>query len=272
MALLRYCGGKYYQTDVIVPHLKIKPGGVYCEPFVGGGHVAVALVEQEARFRSRLPARFQPEPIQIVLNDIDDGVTAFWSLIAESSEDEYEAFRAQCEEVVITKEYYDNLQDSNPSDRLGKAFRFFILNRTSRIETNGQRKLGRILERWTPDRLLWEMDDVRAALIGRTTVLNKDFPEVLRIAGEDWVLYCDPPYYEQGNTLYTEFQFTPEQHVQLRDMLRETPANWVLSYDMHPRIAELYDFADIHTREVQYSMKKRKGVEAIILPKKKNYK
>ena len=60
-----------------------------------------------------------------------------------------------------------------------------------------------------------------------------------------------------------------EKHIELRDMLRVTPADWVLSYDKHTRIAELYDFADVQPLEVQYSMHARKATEALIFPRKK---
>lgn len=227
----------------------------------------LAVAEREREYRkNRLCTN--PALMQIVLNDLDPGVAAFWSLVAESDDEEYASFRAQCEKVEITNDYFDYLKAFIPTTRLEQAFRFFILNRTCRIESNGKRKLGNILSRWTPDRLLCEMDDARALLRGRTTVYCKDYVEVLALADENWTLYLDPPYVKQGNALYTEFQFTDAQHIQLRDTLAATPARWVLSYDMHPLIEELYAEFTIHTREVHYDMKKRKGIEAIILPNK----
>lgn len=115
------------------------------------------------------------------------------------------------------------------------------------------------------------MDAARRTLKGRTVVYNMDAMKLIADAEADWAFYCDPPYYKMGNGIYTKFQMTPEQHIDLRDKLRATPADWVLSYDGHSYIEEIYkDFADVQPLEVQYSMSPEKelATEWIITPKR----
>jgi DNA adenine methylase len=53
-------------------------------------------------------------------------------------------------------------------------------------------------------------------------------------------LYLDPPYYDQGGKLY-QHAFGEQQHIEMRDLLRDTQHKWVLSYDDCPEVMALYD-------------------------------
>jgi DNA adenine methylase len=277
MSLLRYCGGKSKQTKYIVPRIVVPPGGVFCEPFVGGGSVTLAIAEREMKIRKRSynPSR----PMQIVINDLDPGVSAFWGIIAGN---DWQAFGDLVTRVVAVEpsvNLFKFMRNLDPPNQIERAFKFFYLNRTCFAPSGGKRPLGgweqgddgAIADRWNDEAIVEQMYAAREALLGRTTVLNLDFAEVISEATVNWTLYVDPPYYRAGDELYTEFTMADEKHVQLRDMLRDTPADWVLSYDRHTRIAELYteDFSTASPLQVQYSISKRKATEAIIVPKKK---
>lgn len=60
--------------------------------------------------------------------------------------------------------------------------------------------------------------------------------------------FIDPPYYKQGSRLY-QHSFNDKDHVHLSDQLRDINYHhknlWMLAYDNHPRILELYDWATI---------------------------
>jgi len=104
------------------------------------------------------------------------------------------------------------------------------------------------------------------ALVDRTEVHNMDFAEVIALAQPNWALYCDPPYFEIGDTLYN-ISWTEDDHIRLRNALLFNPARWVLSYGDHPRIHDLYQHADIAVLEAHHGMKKRKSNELIITPR-----
>jgi DNA adenine methylase len=276
MSLLRYCGGKVKQAKNIVPHIKVQAGGVFCEPFVGGGSVALAVAEREMKIRKR---SYNPgAPLRIVLNDRNPGVAAFWSIISGEDWASYRAFVTRVIDAEPSVTLFKSLKASQPTTQGDLAYKFFLLNRMCFMPSNGKRPLGGwtqprggIDDRCNMESLIDQMHAAREILIGRTSVFALDFSKVIAAAESDWTLYLDPPYYAAGSELYTEFTMEDEKHIELRDMLRETPADWVLSYDKHTRIAELYteDFADVHPLEVQYSMHARKATEALIFPRKK---
>ena len=51
-------------------------------------------------------------------------------------------------------------------------------------------------------------------------------------------MFLDPQYYEAGNQLY-KFKWTDADHIRLHDALAGK-SNWVMSYDDHPFIRDLY--------------------------------
>ena len=51
--------------------------------------------------------------------------------------------------------------------------------------------------------------------------------------------YLDPPYYAAGPQLY-QFAFTHDDHIRLARLLRRESRPWLLSYDDHPVIYDLY--------------------------------
>jgi DNA adenine methylase len=271
MSIIRYGGGKVFQAKSILPHLRVQRGGVFCEPFVGGASVALAIAQKDYRrtLRNIRTRAVDAPPLQIILNDKDQGPAAFWGMIAESSDEEFKTFRQRIAESVPTEELFKELGQVQYIDRPDIAYQFFMRNRMCRVESHGKRRLTAIKSRCNLVNLLPQIDDARRVLRGRTTVYNLDFAEIIAMAQEDWTLYLDPPYYHAGNGIYVDFQMKEHKHVQLRDMLRTTPADWVLSYDLHPRIAELYDgFTLTHFLEVRYSMSKRRDKEAVIIPQR----
>jgi DNA adenine methylase len=91
-------------------------------------------------------------------------------------------------------------------------------------------------------------------------------------APQECFIYLDPPYYEKGAQLY-KHNMSPEDHEDLATRLQACKAQWLLSYDDHPRIRELYDWAQIEPVFVKYSNavcktdKRPKNQEIVIRPK-----
>ena len=80
---------------------------------------------------------------------------------------------------------------------------------------------------------------------------NKSFEDLIRRHdSEKTLFYCDPPYYETEKYYDTgEFVFDKAQHEKLRDMLKNIKGKFILSYNNHPFIAELYHGFHIETIE-----------------------
>ncbi len=247
MALLRYPGGKSKYTDFILPALyKLSGFSVYVEPFVGGGSIALAMAAKH------------PD-VKLVLNDFDQGLAAFWDLIANAPESDFQNFEHRILNTQPTVAMFEEMLDSNPLDRLDKAFRTFFLNRAS-YGGMGWRPLGgweqtskeKIDSRWGTARKIRELRQARRLLYGRTKVLNTDFASVIPLAHEKALMFLDPLYYDDAD------------HVRLRDALKHR-TNWVMSYDDHPRIRELYPTLAFHMAVKYSGGKQRKRTNELLL-------
>jgi DNA adenine methylase len=259
MALFRYPGGKVRYTDFILPALYKRSGfSIYVEPFVGGGSLALAMAE-------RYPN------VKLILNDLDADVSAFWDLVANAPDPEFQELADRIMSAVPTVPLFNEIKDSQPTDRLGKAFRAFFLNRAS-YGGLGNNPLGgkhqksdRIDSRWSAKNRVRDLHEARKLLAGRTKVLNEDFVSVIPLATGDSLMFLDPPYYKAGNQLY-KFKWTDMDHIRLRDSLMGK-SNWVMSYDDHPFIRDLYQVL-AYLMHVTYSLgKKRKLIELLLFPR-----
>jgi DNA adenine methylase len=167
--LLRYIGGKSKLIHKIAPFVKVPPTGVYCEPFVGGGSVGIAVASTTAYRQA-----------QVVLNDFDPEVANFWSQVINPNKVEVTALIDRIKECLPTLALYDEIKASSPTDPIGRAFRFLFLNRASHIASHGKRPLGGrkqanpdsdIASRFKVDNVISEFLRARRIFLGRTTVL-----------------------------------------------------------------------------------------------------
>lgn len=261
MALFRYPGGKVRYTGFIIPTLYRYSGfAVYVEPFVGGGSVALAMAAQYPN-------------VKMILNDLDPGISAFWDLVANGPEPEFQSLIEQIRNAQPSVALFNGVKESQPSDRLGRAFRALFLNRTSYggmglrpLGGKNQASAGKIDSRWGAEKRVRELHEARGLLSGRTEVLNADFGSVIPLAGANALMFLDPPYYAAGNQLYN-FRWTDADHIRLRDALAGK-SNWVMSDDDHPFIRELYKVL-AYLMAVQYSLgrNRKKMSELLLFPR-----
>ena len=256
--MFRYPGGKVRYTGFILPTLYRYSGfSVYVEPFVGGGSVALAMATRHSG-------------VELIINDLDPGIAAFWDLIANANEPEFQSLLDRIQNTRPTVAMFNEMLESKPSDRPGRAFRTFFLNRTSfggmgwrPLGGKNQTSAGKIDSRWGGAKSVPEFDEARRLLHGRTQVLNADFTSVIPLANQKALMFLDPQYYEAGNLLYN-FKWTDDDHIRLRDALRGR-SNWVMSYDDHRFIRDLYATL-AYLMAVKYSVgKKRKEMNELLL-------
>lgn len=116
--------------------------------------------------------------------------------------------------------------------------------------------------RWAPKSTVRNLASL-APLAGRLTVRNGRAWEV---PGEWDCLYLDPPYVAEGPALY-QLSMTTAEHHALADWLHERD-RWVLSYDDHPLVRELYSWATISEFTASYTVgAKKEATELLITPK-----
>ncbi|MCA8124455.1 DNA adenine methylase [Burkholderia cepacia] len=242
---LRYPGGKArlaaYISGVIEENYL--NGCTFYEPFAGGASVSLELLR--LGFISNA-----------VLVERDPLVYAFWWCVFNRTEDLCSAVDACPVSMLTWHELQPTREIANPVDerysilQLGVAGLFF--NRTNFSGIIGAGPIGgedqnsryKIDCRFNKEKIIRQIRAV-ARFADRVRVYCDDAISFMRShveeisAGFSFV-YVDPPYYQQGPKLYRH-HYTDADHVELAEYLQLQGYPWLLSYDDHPRIRELYD-------------------------------
>ncbi|WP_273794458.1 DNA adenine methylase [Brucella intermedia] len=265
----RYPGGKAFLSAELATKLPSTDGEIhYAEPFCGGAGAALILL------KSGLVQHLH-------LNDADIRIYSAWKAMLHETERFVECIREfpvnldswhQSAELVRTN------KSSTYDFELG--FSTFFLNRTSRSgiiigagPIGGYTQSGKwkIDARYNRERLAKRVEWL-GAVRSSVNLTNEDALTFLqrsfgRLPAERTFLFVDPPYVKAGSRLYLN-AMNEAKHIALSDLLQNSPIrNWVLTYDDHPLIREIYQSKVISTLSVNYSLQnKRKEQEILIHP------
>lgn len=259
---LRYPGGKaplYPLLAQIISASSIKDA-TYAEPFAGGAGAALALlVTGSVR--------------QIVINDLDPSIFAFWYSLTNHNE----RFLLEIDRCQISvdewKRQKDIYRSASSDDLFELGFAVFYLNRTNRSGVLNAGPIGGMLQNGNykiDARFNKKTLRERIQLIGkysrRIVVLNRDgidlVDELCRIPNS--FVYADPPYYNKSSTLYLN-HFTDTHHAELADRLNDNAErNWLVTYDDVATIRTLYASRRQSTIEVGYSGYRRVKAQELI--------
>jgi len=77
-------------------------------------------------------------------------------------------------------------------------------------------------------------------------------------------VYIDPPYYLQGKKLYRH-SYTDQDHVALAAFIRAQGYPWLLSYDDHPRIRDLYSDNEMQPIYLDYKVKSNRTAQELVI-------
>lgn len=269
---LRYPGGKAKLTPIIEQFIALNCNTQprYVEPFAGGAGVALSLLVNGMAS-------------EIVLNDADFAVYCFWSIVFTQTD----RFLSDIEKIDISvKEWLNQqeiLKNQAHKDLYHIGFAFFYINRTSRSGlVTGSGPIGGYNQagKWKIDARFNRKElSERISLISkykeRVTLRNLDayvlLSEFMDSLTESF-FYIDPPYYEQGPSLYLNY-YDQSDHMKLAKYLLASNSHpWVATYDKHPYIRDLYTQAVVKEYQLEYSLHtRRKASELFIIPKHVDY-
>lgn len=264
---LRYPGGKnktYNYVKYLVVQNNIRS---YIEPFAGGSAVALRLL-------------INGDVEHIIINDYDRGIYSLWNTIINNHLELIDLIKEtpiNMEQWHLQKEI-QALKDT--IDELSLAFSTLFLNRTNRSgiikagviggkKQNGTYKMDcRFNKETIIDRI-----NLIASFSDRIIVCNDDAIDLIEdkiIHTNDSLTFFDPPYYEKGPELYTNF-YTHEDHVKLADTIKNKMRNqhWILTYDIAKEIEKLYKDYEKEKYYLNYSIATpTKGQEFIFFSNK----
>ncbi|MET7333333.1 DNA adenine methylase [Nonomuraea sp. NPDC005650] len=239
---LRYPGGKRQLVPFFVDLLKLNdksPLDLFVEPFTGGAAVSLHLLAAGLVER-------------VVLADLDPLVHAFWHQACFNTEQLVSDIQA----AEVTLQEWHRLRADPGKTLREKAYACLFLNRTSYsgilqgragpIGGQKQQSKYKIDCRFYKDEIVFRLRQIgelaasgRIAAVRRTDVhatvrwVEKSYSESSRL------YYFDPPFWDKGERLYRK-AFGQKEHERLAKLLTGLHTPWVLSYDYHQEIIDLY--------------------------------
>lgn len=259
---LRYPGGKncifpfvsniFYENQLI--------GVSYAEPYAGGAGLALRLL-------------FEGYVDHIHINDFDKSIYSFWISIINKPDE----FCKWIEEVEVSitnwNKYKDIQRNSESIDLFELAKSTFFLNRTNIsgiikggvIGGHDQKGKYKINARFNKQDLINRIQKI-SGIKDRISISNLDglsFINKLNRKKENIFIYLDPPYYQKGADLYMNF-YSKEDHEKLSKCVHKMHKKWMVSYDDHEFILNLYAEHNKVLYKLSQSASNRIGDEILI--------
>lgn len=261
MAIIRYPGSKaklfsqihkHFPDEMRLPIYSNANPIEYREPFFGSGEFGLELMRECIDFRC---------PVWV--NDIDPGVVALWTAIRDCPS---RLCRLVQDFVPSADAFYEfkELDGQLTGEYATDGFRKLALHRMSMSgfgamsggPIGGRSQAGQYTVecRWNPSRIKRDIMRTHATMrrFRSLRITCGDFADLIEGAPRECFIYLDPPYYEKGAQLY-KYNMPHECHERMAMMLRNCEAGWLVSYDDHPTIRDLYADASIHPIFVTYS-------------------
>ena len=238
---LRYPGGKTKYTDLFVDIISKNAlaKSTFVEVFAGGAGAAISLL-----LKGQVKA--------LILNDMDIAIYSFWKSIKDCPTEFIELIKSTDISMAEWKRQKAVYDIKDPSDTLGLGFATFYLNRCNHSGILEARPIGgmkqdsvyKIDSRFNKATSIAKIENV-AAHADSIEIYNLDGISFLKLIkrkhrNRKCFVYLDPPYYQKGPALYLN-HFSHDDHKLLRDEILKCSFPWVLSYDNHEEIVDLYN-------------------------------
>lgn len=251
---LRYPGGKgklqNFVRDLIIENGL--EGQSYSEPYAGGASVALGLLLED-------------HVSEIYINDIDEGIYAFWYSILNFTEE----FLRKIWDVPLTIEEWQRQnyirRNKQEFSRFEVGFSTFFLNRTNRsgvinagviggLDQTGAYKIdARFNREGLAKRIMavaCHKEHIHLSQEDAIDFITKVLPE----NGAEGLVFLDPPYYLKGSKLYTSF-YKHEDHEKVAKAIKSSPhKHWIVTYDNVEQIENIYDLTSKTIYNLRYSL------------------
>ena len=250
---LRYPGGKQRLAPFIAEILESNDaiGWNYVEPYAGGAGVAIELL-------------LDRKVGHVYLNDSSVHIYSFWKSILT----EPEAFCRRISRASLTldawRSHREVVRHPDQHELADVGFSTFFLNRCNRSGVltagviGGTDQKGRwLIDARFPRNELIKRVEIIAAHSRGITVSNLDAETFMRekvnALSRTTLTYCDPPYFARAERLYLNV-YGPDDHARLAKSIQsQLRRPWIVSYDNHPQIAQLYRQRRRFRYSIQYS-------------------
>ncbi len=259
---LRYPGGKnciFNFVSKLIRENNLEDSG-YAEPYAGGAGLAVRLL-------------LEGLVNHIYINDFDRSIYAFWKTIISDSE----KFCRWIESVEVSTKSWDHFKKIQENQKNADLFELaqstFFLNRTNVsgvikggiIGGKDQSGKYKIDARFNKQELIERIQKISKAK-KKISVSNLDglkFVDRMDRKNKEIFIYLDPPYYQKGANLYMNF-YSKEDHQKLSEYVKNMNKRWMVSYDNHDFILNLYHERRKIVHKLSQSTSNRVGDEILV--------
>lgn len=248
---IKWVGGKSKLAKILLPMFPQHKG--YVEVFGGSGYMLFA----------KEPSKWE------VLNDFDNNLMNFWSVIKNAQDQFINSF----DYVLVSREtfntYKQKYKNNNFEDAIEKAHVFYYLVKAGFGADMKNPIFGTAKDR---SRLRLEQveSDIKEAheRLLKVLIENKSFEDIFRLYdSQDTFFYLDSPY--RNTKQYATGKFTDEQYQLLANCCKNSKGKWLYTINDDIYIRELFKDFNIIDHEVYYGICKtengRKDFKELII-------
>jgi len=186
------------------------------------------------------------------LNDIDQDLINSFDVISN--------FKLRSKLIKLidsirpTKELFEKLKKDNPTTKLDRAFRYFVINRTAYSGIMNLPNWGfHPTKSVQPDKWSARITQAGKKLEDDVKLTCISYKDVITAPSEKktW-LFIDPPYFKADQKRAYFHSFKHNDHIELLELLKKTKHHFCLTYDNCDEIKKLYSWANIYEIEWRY--------------------
>ena len=256
-SIIAWVGGKRLLKKRIIS--MIPKHDKYVEVFGGAGWVLFGKSQEGKDWKSTKPSEYLE-----IYNDINGNLVNFRKYIKHHPN----AFVSELESLIASKEIFEAYKNRTPFTELERAVNFYYklaLSFGSMSRDFAIRGRRNLLPLTNINKVIKASER-----LFKVAIENRSYEKIIKLHdGERTFFYLDPPYYEYEKYYERDGLINFSEHNMLSQQLKTIKGKFLLSYNDHPKIRELYkDFSIIEVKTTyQLSGKKKNKTELII----KNY-
>jgi DNA adenine methylase len=241
-SIISWVGGKRLLRKQIIP--LIPKHQVYCEVFGGAGWILFGKSRNPADWGNK-SAREYTE----VYNDINGDLVNFWRYVRSHPE----ALVTELNQCLISREIFEQMLQQHPRTEMERAARFYYKLDCS---YGSQSKNFCIMKgsKYLPLRFNESVAHASERL-QNVIIEQMDFVRLIeRYDAAETFFYLDPPYYKHEHLYKRDDAVKFTRHDELAAILHNIKGKFLLSYNDHEYVRELYKDCDMMEVPAQYSV------------------
>lgn len=202
------------------------------------------------------------------INDIDVDLYSLWVATIHHTEELCDLVCSQSvtkdtfyelqEKILYPREFAQNQIMERAIDKLVvHKVSFSGMGEMAWSPAGGKNQTGKwkFDRHWNVNSICDQILKVSKAMKGAKVTCFK-YQNVLQTKNKRVLLYVDPPYVEAGRKCY-KHSFTEKDHRNLASLLVASIHKWIVSYDDHPLVQELYAGFNVMNLDLPYYMSSR---------------